>query len=46
MAPKKPMLCVSFLLPKGVEALERVNLEDYEFGIKREEPKTKKPRTK
>ena len=39
------MLCVSFLLPKDLEALERVNLQDYEFGMKKEEPKTKKPRT-
>ena len=35
VAPKKPMMCARFRLPRGVRGLERVKLEDYECGIRK-----------
>ena len=46
VAPKKPMLCVSFLLPSRVEGGERVKLEDYVDGIRKGEGEGGEPAAK
>ncbi|GMH62965.1 hypothetical protein TL16_g03595, partial [Triparma laevis f. inornata] len=35
VAPKKPMLCVSFKLPYELMKLEKVDLDNYKFGIRK-----------
>ncbi|GMH49452.1 hypothetical protein TrVE_jg4488 [Triparma verrucosa] len=35
VAPKKPMLCVSFKLPHELAKLEQVDLSNYKFGIRK-----------
>lgn len=35
VAPKKPMVCARFRIPREVEGMERVDLGDYDKGIRR-----------
>ncbi|GMI42902.1 hypothetical protein TrCOL_g9228 [Triparma columacea] len=42
VAPKKPMICARFVLPREVGEMERVDLKDYVMGVRKEEGGDKK----